>query len=49
MRCGDGVELVGSLVVDATGHSRKLVEFDKPFNPGGWVGWVGGLTDGACE
>lgn len=29
-----GVQVSGSLVVDATGHSRKLVEFDKPFNPG---------------
>lgn len=30
-----GVQVSGSLVVDATGHSRKLVEFDKAFNPGG--------------
>lgn len=38
-----GAEVSGSLVVDATGHSRKLVEYNKPFNPGGWVGeWVGG-------
>lgn len=29
-----GQQVSGSLVVDATGHSRKLVEFDKPFNPG---------------
>ena len=30
-----GGQVAGSLVVDATGHSRKLVEYDKPFNPGG--------------
>jgi hypothetical protein len=29
-----GVSVSGSLVADATGHSRKLVEFDKAFNPG---------------
>nr|WJE87832.1 lycopene beta-cyclase [Chlorella sorokiniana] len=29
-----GGQVAGSLVVDATGHSRKLVEYDKPFNPG---------------
>ena len=22
------------MVLDATGHARKLVEYDKPFNPG---------------
>jgi hypothetical protein len=32
--CTDGTALVGSLVVDATGHSRKLVQHDKLFNPG---------------
>ncbi len=30
---GDAV-LQGSLVLDATGHSRRLVEFDKKFDPG---------------
>lgn len=30
-----GQAVVGSMVVDATGHSRRLVEFDQPFNPGG--------------
>ena len=34
IRCSNGTNLVGSLVVDATGHSRKLVEYDKAFNPG---------------
>ena len=34
VRCADGAQLLGSLVCDATGHSRALVEYDKPFNPG---------------
>ncbi|PSC67972.1 Lycopene beta chloroplastic [Micractinium conductrix] len=34
VQCDGGVGVSGSLVVDATGHSRKLVEFDKAFNPG---------------
>lgn len=34
LRCAGGVDLVGSLVVDATGHSRCLVEFDGKFDPG---------------
>eukprot|EP00775_Hariotina_reticulata_P007052 gene7052-7266_t len=28
------VQLTGTLVLDATGHSRRLVEFDKKFDPG---------------
>jgi lycopene beta-cyclase len=28
------VQISGSLVLDATGHSRRLVEFDKKFDPG---------------
>lgn len=30
----DGRKIQGSLVLDATGHVRKLVEFDKKFDPG---------------
>lgn len=33
-RCGDGTDVVGTLVLDATGHARRLVEFDKKFDPG---------------
>ena len=32
--CEDGMEVPAHLVLDATGHARRLVEFDKPFNPG---------------
>lgn len=28
------VKVSGSLVLDATGHSRRLVKFDKKFDPG---------------
>ncbi|MEW5318362.1 MAG: hypothetical protein WDW38_009587 [Sanguina aurantia] len=34
VKAADGRLLRGSLVLDATGHSRKLVEYDQPFNPG---------------
>lgn len=34
VRCGDGTEIAGTLVLDATGHARKLVEYDKKFDPG---------------
>lgn len=34
LHCSEGVDLVGSLVADATGYSRALVQFDKEFNPG---------------
>lgn len=34
VRLSDGGQIQGSLVLDATGHVRKLVEFDKEFNPG---------------
>jgi len=30
----DGSSIRGTLVLDATGHARRLVEFDKEFNPG---------------
>lgn len=32
--CSDGTRIPGCMVLDATGHARKLVEYDKPFNPG---------------
>jgi hypothetical protein len=31
---GSDVTVSGSLVLDATGHSRRLVQFDKKFDPG---------------
>lgn len=31
---GSGAVLRGALVLDATGHSRRLVEFDRKFDPG---------------
>lgn len=39
------VQMSGSLVLDATGHSRRLVEFDKNFDPGyqGAYGIVAGV------
>ncbi|KAL9232622.1 hypothetical protein vseg_007711 [Gypsophila vaccaria] len=32
--CNDGVSIRASVVLDATGFSRCLVEYDKPYNPG---------------
>eukprot|EP00246_Nothoceros_aenigmaticus_P010097 TRINITY_DN26419_c0_g1_i1.p1 TRINITY_DN26419_c0_g1~~TRINITY_DN26419_c0_g1_i1.p1 ORF type:complete len:562 (-),score=73.54 TRINITY_DN26419_c0_g1_i1:278-1963(-) len=32
--CEDDVSVEAAVVLDATGHSRRLVEYDKPFNPG---------------
>lgn len=32
--CSDGTRIAGCMVLDATGHARKLVEYDKAFNPG---------------
>ncbi len=32
--CADGVRVPAAMVLDATGHSRKLVQFDAPFDPG---------------
>ena len=32
--CSDGTKIQGCMVLDATGHARKLVEYDKPFDPG---------------
>ena len=34
VRLTDGRQIKGSLVLDATGHARRLVEYDKEFNPG---------------
>lgn len=34
VRCSNNMELRASLVVDAAGFSRTLVEFDKEFDPG---------------
>lgn len=32
--CNDGVTIQATLVLDATGFSRSLVQYDKPYNPG---------------
>ncbi|KAK4485497.1 hypothetical protein RD792_008156 [Penstemon davidsonii] len=32
--CNDGVTIHATVVLDATGFSRCLVEYDKPYNPG---------------
>lgn len=32
--CNDGVTIQASVVLDATGFSRCLVQYDKPYNPG---------------
>lgn len=32
--CNDGVTIQASVVLDATGFSRTLVQYDKPYNPG---------------
>ncbi|KAF5750267.1 lycopene beta cyclase chloroplastic [Tripterygium wilfordii] len=32
--CNDGVTVQASVVLDATGFSRCLVQYDKPYNPG---------------
>ena len=34
VKCSDGTQIQGRMVLDATGHARKLVEYDKPFDPG---------------
>ena len=34
MACADGSRLTATMVLDATGHARKLVEFDSKFDPG---------------
>lgn len=34
MTCEDGTLIEAAVVLDATGHSRRLVKYDKPFNPG---------------
>ncbi|XP_050229000.1 lycopene beta cyclase, chloroplastic/chromoplastic [Mercurialis annua] len=32
--CNDGITIQAALVLDATGFSRCLVQYDKPYNPG---------------
>ena len=46
VKLADGRQIKGSLVLDATGHSRKLVEYDKEFNPGfqGAYGIIAGVA-----
>ncbi|KAM0981316.1 hypothetical protein TB2_014108 [Malus domestica] len=34
LTCNDGVTIQASVVLDATGFSRCLVQYDKPYNPG---------------
>lgn len=40
VQCQDGTQLIGRIVLDATGHARKLIEFDKKFDPGYQVGFT---------
>lgn len=39
VRCDDGTRLRARLVLDATGFSRRLVEYDRSFNPGYQAAW----------
>jgi hypothetical protein len=41
----DGRSISGSLVLDATGHSRRLVKYDQKFDPGyqGAYGIIAGM------
>ena len=32
--CSDGTSVPACMVLDATGHARKLVQYDQPFDPG---------------
>lgn len=32
--CNDGITIQATVVLDATGFSRSLVQYDKPYNPG---------------
>lgn len=32
--CNDGVTIQAAVVLDATGFSRSLIQYDKPYNPG---------------
>lgn len=32
--CNDGITIQAAVVLDATGFSRSLVQYDKPYNPG---------------
>lgn len=34
LTCSDGIQLEAALVLDCTGHARKLVSFDQEFDPG---------------
>ncbi len=34
LTCSDGSQLHSALVLDCTGHARKLVTFDEKFDPG---------------
>eukprot|EP00897_Mesotaenium_endlicherianum_P000322 jgi/Mesen1/10290/ME000079S09707 len=37
--CSSGVTMKAALILDATGHSRRLVKYDQPFNPGYQAAW----------
>jgi hypothetical protein len=47
---GGAAAISGSLVLDATGHSRRLVQFDKKFDPGyqGAYGIIAGVCVCVC-
>ncbi|CAI5461916.1 unnamed protein product [Closterium sp. Yama58-4] len=39
VRCSDGTEIKAALVLDATGFSRRLVQYSEPYNPGYQAAW----------
>ncbi|CAI7909931.1 unnamed protein product, partial [Closterium sp. NIES-54] len=39
VRCSDGTEIRAALVLDATGFSRRLVQYSQPYNPGYQAAW----------
>lgn len=45
--CEDGTSIEAAVVLDATGHSRRLVKYDKPFNPGYQIAY--GIVAEVCN
>ena len=45
--CEDGTLIEAAVVLDATGHSRRLVKYDKPFNPGYQIAY--GIVAEVCN
>lgn len=51
--CTDGACIDAAIILDATGFSRRLVEYEQPFEPGYQAAWgilaevgVGGSSSG---